>query len=67
MDNNAQAEDAYALLTAAGNLIGRLTGLDGKKIGEMLVENAMGIIIKNVTKYITDGMMDVLKGIIKDE
>lgn len=55
-------EDSYAMLYAAGKLIGEVTGLDGKKIGEDLVKATAKSLVGNVLNT----LMKDLEGLFDD-
>ena len=55
-------EDSYAMLYAAGKLIGEATGLDGKEIGEDLVKATAKSLIGNVLNT----LMKDLEGLFND-
>lgn len=55
-------EDSFALLYAAGRLIGDATGLDGKEIGNDLVKAATKSMVGNVLSTLMKDLEDLLNG-----
>ena len=55
-------EDSFALLYAAGRLIGDATGLDGKEIGNDLVKAATKSMVGNVLSTLMKDSEDLLNG-----
>lgn len=53
-------DDSYAMLYAAGKLIGDATGLDGKEIGDDLVKAATKSMVGNVLNRLMKGLEEVL-------
>ena len=55
-------EDGFALLYAAGRLIGDATGLNGKEIGDDLVKAATKSMIGNVLDILMKDLEDLFNG-----
>lgn len=53
-------EDSYAMLYAAGKLIGNATGLDGKEIGDDLVKAATKSMVGNALNRLMKGLEEIL-------
>ncbi len=59
-----KAEDAYAALYAVGNLLGKLTGLDGDEIGSELAKAAIKIMIKGAAGIFADDIVKSLEELV---
>lgn len=61
LGENGKKEDSYALLYATGNLIGDITGIEGKELGAELTKAAMKAMVGGTLKGLMKELEDALK------
>lgn len=58
---NGKKEDSYALLYATGKLIGDITGLNGKELGDELIKATMKAMVGGALNEIINKLEDAFK------